>query len=131
MREIKFRAWDKETQKMIKQEEGISGSNGFISLVEFQIGYGEGFNPKNIEEIILMQYTGLKDKNGKEIYEGDNLKYQFSYSKILTAPVVYQKSGFYLDDKFEAGLIPLSWIVENGSCEVIGNIYQNPELFNN
>ena len=68
MREIKFRAWDKENKWFI---------NGF-NMFGFSTGQGaptkflQRFNDKwKIEDVIIQQYTGLKDKNGKEIYDGD------------------------------------------------------------
>lgn len=119
MREIKFRAWHKADEKMY-QIYGFSQSQWFLKGKKFPMPPGA---------IKLMQYTGLKDKNGKEIYEGDVLYYEdgeFSF----TAKVVYNDWGFYLK-----GIVPndnYSFQEITGNCvvdaEIIGNIYQHPHL---
>jgi hypothetical protein len=70
------------------------------------------------EQIVLMQYTGLKDKNGVEIYEGDILKAPY----FQTAAVEYMESGFWCKQGKHNMLPNLT------DAEVIGNIYENPEL---
>jgi uncharacterized phage protein (TIGR01671 family) len=70
MREIKFRAWDKDSKRM-RYAEDLIGPGGWVIQfhgVPLEIGIHGVFEPENVE---LMQYTGLEDKNGKEIYEGD------------------------------------------------------------
>lgn len=75
------------------------------------------------DKVHLMQYTGLKDKNGKEIYEGDVVKAEeYVGFKNLTAEVIYNRGRFSLN----TGTIPEDLIPE--LCEIIGNIYENPEL---
>ena len=109
MREIKFRAWDKETKKM--------------SLYP-QLGFN---NSVDINEQIrccgkeLMQYTGLKDKNGKEIYEGDIVR----GNGLINAVIVYEESATsFLAD---AGFAKLKF-ANNSLIEVIGNRFENSEL---
>lgn len=115
MREIKFRAWDKHEKKMIF--DGYYGSGIFIDL-EGTIQWDE----VPTERIVLMQFTGLLDKNGKEIYEGDILEYFKKYF-----PVVFEDtwiSPFKAGDNCgccESGSIPSEY-------EVVGNIYENPKL---
>ena len=79
-------------------------------------------NPKTIE-----QYTGLKDKNGKEIYEGDIVKV-FTNKKWRIGKIIYEHSGFTIDvtnnKELEYGR---TGIIEN-LTEVIGNVWDNPEL---
>lgn len=128
-REIKFRAWHKFLKKMFKigqitLEEGIwnfePNDRDFIGM---SIPYQPSF--------VLMQYTGLHDKNGKEIYEGDIVYCQTKYGK---AKAIIK----FIDGKFVAYWNSALTHPENGhhiACyeinkrfEVIGNIYDNPEL---
>ena len=78
---------------------------------------------------VVMQFTGLHDKNGKDIYEGDILKYKFSVLGGMDE-VIFTDGMFRLKDDYipEAGFRTVS-NVEN-YCEVIGNIHDNPELLN-
>jgi len=130
MMEIKFRAWDKDKKEM------------YFNFQIWSDGKGETFTGKNWE---LMQYTGLKDKNRKEIYEGDIVKINTLYSSprlkkwdenyVIKADVRYVEGC-----KFEAISFTLKgcirkinnfdgWgLYDSYNFEVIGNIYENPEL---
>ena len=70
---------------------------------------------------IICQYTGLDDKNGKEIYEGDIVKYENMIGKIMFFHGGFILSDFEETEEWELGVI-------NEETEVIGNIYDNPEL---
>lgn len=82
-------------------------------------------NEWGFTEVELMQFTGLLDKNGKEIYEGDVVKRKVggSYTKEMVAHVVY-------DDRFAMYFLqtPAGGHEVTGSLEVIGNVFENPEL---
>ena len=69
----------------------------------------------------LGQFTGLHDKNGKEIYDGDIVKYKNMLGKIIFLQGAFQLSDFYEEEEWILGYI-------NEELEVIGNIYDNPEL---
>lgn len=73
---------------------------------------------------IPMQYTGLKDKNGKEIYEGDVMSYQSSPSY----EVIFQSPRFCFRVKSEDGTATLSMVDGARIMEVIGNIHETPDL---
>lgn len=125
-REIKFRFWGKFGELNEEEDE-----------CEMEMLYGDRFCFQHAEPIdtlfadksfIVMQYAGLKDKNGKEIYEGDILTN--SYGKIDV--VIFYENGFFGKSKSNMGknhywYNPLcSDYIKNK--EVIGNIYENPEL---
>lgn len=125
----KFRAWDKELKTMLD-----------VSLIDLKKGvlvgehwkFGET-NSMSFDEIVLMQSTGLKDKNGKEIFEGDVVRYNIDVVDIKKHPtlgfytVLNGREGFFGDgmiiEDFEKDAEEFSQIVE-----IIGNIYENPEL---
>lgn len=127
MRDIKFRLYSTEEEEMFFNENIVNidlvcnfariESERFKGFFDF----GEG------EESILMQYTGLKDKNGKEIYEGDILLYD-SNSKTS----VFYKNGAFVRSYGNSNMYLLyDSFIEDGclyNYEVIGNIYENPEL---
>lgn len=127
MKEIKFRAWDKDVSKMIPFEEiGAEGyAQGGLSLAQHLEPDGS---------LILMQYTGLKDKNGKEIYEGDILKVNDEIVEVkppelfrCDAFVVYGYefcSGYFIENYDKIGLDRFY----GDEPEIIGNVYENPEL---
>lgn len=103
-------------------------------LHEFSGGY-TGWNMENEEpddSYELMQYTGLKDKNGVEIYEGDIIRhnpYPYDSEPRFRKFEVENMEEFLKDVGFEERELGVSW--EPQSVEVIGNIYQNPELTQN
>ncbi|QYC52364.1 YopX protein [Fusobacterium phage FNU_1P] len=120
MREIKFRAWH--------NEEKIMGEVLGIDILHKEIFFSnedaDCYEHTDFKDIELMQYTGLKDKNNKEIYEGDIVTLHNSKYKIIFNS---KEAGFVLrDDKFEMN-IPFT-NNNNKRMEVIGNIYENPEL---
>jgi len=117
MREIKFRAWDKDNNKMIYQ----SPYYAYQLMITMDGGYmyrdGKRCNYD------MMQYTGLKDKNGVEIYEGDVVKWADTIGVVKYKPTRFLNDmqrcdlmGNYRLDTFE------------GAIEVIGNIYEHPHL---
>ncbi len=137
MREYKFRVWDTENKEMLKVQEldfEDTFYGGRLSIRTDQ--YNDYFD---IEDMILMQYTGLKDKNGKEIYEGDILELNKDGRIFYGTPdgllaKKYQLVGFkdgafmtcrnkYLIDDYDTYL----WIISKYST-VAGNIYDNKNL---
>lgn len=124
MRTIKFRAWDKETNQMCYMD------NPHWSLMAHKDGMGV-YNLQNGsggDEYELMQFTGLKDKNGKEIYEGDIVEWK--QYKDGPYPMALTDENKELKRKVvEYSLkTPFIGFTLNEGYEVIGNIYENKEL---
>ena len=131
MREIKFRAWLKEEKKMVNVEtmDFTDKSIQYLKKNEFINAYL--LRRMIFDDIELMQYTGLKDKNNKEIYEGDIIKYKFPYDKRIKhiSPVKFleTEASFGIKDRY-GNEIPLYTVSSNNYFEVIGNIYENKNL---
>lgn len=121
MREIKFRAWDKEEKIYLYFDfKSISGWDDGGVYLDNKIN-------TNIsdDKYIFMQYTGLKDKNGKEIYEGDIVNYILRGIGMRKLEVQYNYAqGFY-------PMQGTGGCAKDGEAEIIGNIYENPELLKN
>lgn len=129
MREIKFRAWDGKEKIMwidihLTDVDSDDGSNGFLvdRIRNGKLEESFLFGNYSDEHIVWMQYTGLHDKNGKEIYEGDILSFEvFAYK--TQGIVKYIENGFWLTNEIGDRYVP-----DLEYSEVIGNIYENPEL---
>ncbi|ACH42287.1 YopX family protein [Bacillus paranthracis] len=132
MSRFKFRTWDKKAEVMEQYH--------YLQLSPIGQLYHDGMNVTDNYEI--MQYTGLKDKNDKEIYEGDIVRYldgdewstesgydceEFDNHGVIFFDEecgrydVTNKQGISYDDLFDCGV----------DFEIIGNIYENPELIKN
>lgn len=115
MREVKFRTW----QRNLKEMHDVLAIDWESGWIKTEVGK----NMWNLGAYDLMQYTGLLDKNGKEIYEGDIFRASSEHGRVccFTGIVEWENdiygdiiSGFNLGDHIE--------------IELIGNIYENPEL---
>jgi uncharacterized phage protein (TIGR01671 family) len=119
MREIKFRAWDTKNKKM-GQPTDFRTPGGAIALYNSVGTYPDTDFPPHWpkpSELVFLQFTGLQDKNGKEIYEGD---------------VIWVRGGTRHEVRFTAGRFECShWDLggrKAADIKIIGNIYENPEL---
>lgn len=146
-REVKFRIWDKTSNRMLYQDDfervELDTKNKMVSLVRsetiessYVLDYEDGI------EAEIMQYTGFKDAKGKEIYEGDILH----VTKVSMCGVdKYNLAEYNTDVKWEDGAFVIkgdadvecydTWLAAYNNpdspqieIEVIGNIYENPEL---
>jgi hypothetical protein len=123
MRELKFRVWSNQLNKMVYQGEDGWFDKCFIEKKQHvhscQLGVAIERNGK---ELSVMQYTGSKDKNDTEIYEGDVLTIWIGGVKQERPEVVESLEELYLNFNRDDSYYRFS------SCEVIGNVYETPEL---
>ncbi len=117
MRELMFRAWDTVKNKW------IDGGYGFHILGEAMLigGLFQDYRLEDLNNIVIEQYTGLKDKNGKEIYEGDIIGWEDSDESgiIKLQEIVEFQQGAYQTMSCQWGI---------SEFEVIGDIHENPEM---
>lgn len=130
MEKIKFRCWDKVHNKMrgVKDIKWFNNGNIRVNVAENDkyyepLMYMKEYEGKELKEFELMQYTGLEDKNDKEIYEGDIFKESNSIGIII-----YDKDGFRIkwhkDEDFYNNVLK----IHHNHLEVIGNVYESPSL---
>ena len=121
----RFRAWDKHGQKMFTNDELIIW-NGNVYANDSKKLTCNNLKGWSIDDEYLIQSTGLKDKNGNEIFEGDIVKMSKDVSVDTTYyEVVRRRGGAYSLESKQHGCD--LWI-RHTYCEIIGNIYENPEL---
>ncbi len=136
-REIKFRVWDKITSTIREVVRiNLDDSLFFVQILTPTESAPKHWALRSEKEVELMQYTGLTDCKGNHIYEGDILAYKSQNPK-------HDGKIFNNAVEFTIGQSLCGWRMRNKSCivkatpykfaisEIIGNIYENPELLNN
>ena len=138
MREIKFRVWDEDNNTI-----GTVLSFTNLEVLRYDLDgiedyFGRGYFKNNPN--YLMQFTGLQDKNGVDIYEGDILEFKNDLGRNAKVKIFYKKGGLCYnchDDDFKkhpeniifyescADMQSKGWITQ---CEIIGNIHENKDL---
>ena len=131
MREIKFRAWDTSRKKMWSAEQMGADEltlnpdgRGFVNVSSASQRLSQ-----YMSHMIPLQFTGLKDRNGREIYEGDIVRTTSIMDEVIFGDVVWDEDGFQYAVDIGCELMEFHNIIHTEkTVEVIGNIYENPEL---
>ena len=120
MKETKYRVWDKKYGKYLRGKILLAPDGQLYELVD------DFHFPKiNMVEVVIEQDTGLKDKNGVKIYEGDILKFKMHTGKYENYKIVFRDAMFEAINADDTNFISYSiWNIG----EVIGNIHENKEL---
>ena len=120
-RVIKFRAWVKEHKRMI-----YPSCDSYASAIAHEVfRQSVGVDDDSVGKLELMQYTGLKDRCGMQIWEGDIVD-AWERGLNLKGVITWGCAGFFIKVPMPQAIWHLSG--PNDPCEVIGNIYENPEL---
>lgn len=120
----KFRAWDSVKKEMFTDTFAITESGQVVVVEQESVASPPDY--VFVEHLVIMQSTGLHDKNGKEIFEGDIVKMAKDvYSDPTYYEIVRHRGGAY---RLESNQHGCELWLRHTNCEVIGNIYENPEL---
>lgn len=135
-REIKFRAWDKHEEIMIYSEQTDYPFDWGLGFYGIEVQECDGSNWNTMKDLEFMQYTGLKDKQGVEIYEGDICRCLNAYGEDYYISSIIDNGWAFCVDVWgcDYDYTVLGLALEHNDIneiEVIGNIYENKELLQN
>lgn len=125
----KYRAWDSAKKEMFKDTFAITESGQVVVVEQESVASSPDY--VFVDHLVIMQSTGLADKNGKEIFEGDILACKTD-DEVINLNIFWDEEHalFMFESKKYNEQEPLAELVENNTYpfEIIGNIYDNPEL---
>ena len=135
-REIKFRVWDVKNKKFLNPSDIAINGNGNLLITDS--GWYENFENQNLSDYVVQQYTGFKDIDRKEIFEGDIIELEVptkdNNTKKLTATIDYGLGTFLVMAKSEDGDLFFPLLQEfhdkiyKYQIKIIGNSFENPEF---
>lgn len=124
MREIKFRGYGTDDKK----RGWIYGNLLIEKIVDLVCIQDENCHVWEVEPESVGQYTGLKDEDGRDVYEGDVMAYKDSTSTLIKGRVWYRNGGFFVTHPKRVNGYLLNVVTGEFLGHVIGNIYDNPDL---
>ena len=120
----RYRAWDNVKKEMFKDTFAITESGQVVVVEQESVASSPDY--VFVDHLVIMQSTGIKDKNGKEVFEGDIVKMAKDvYSEPTYYEVVRHRGGAYRLESKQHGCE--LWL-RHTDCEVVGNVYENKEL---
>ena len=125
-RETKFRVWDKKNKKWIDDIDIAINQKGLLFI---RYEHQTDFKPMSLTKssnFEIVWFTGLHDKQGKEIYEGDRVVETDEHGNEDSGIVGFRNGAFVID----WGDVGFKYFDNDSSLEILGNIYENPELIN-